>query len=154
MKLLITTLGLKDRLTIPTEILNLKVPSGQIRSACSIIAKILASSSTAVCFKICHFSLEFFILVQSSEPLNMYKNASNLLILRQAACKETFLPICWRTLFNEKSVKVPRKPSFAPVVETPSHPLNIKFIVPAFFRDWFVAREGAFRTHNPSAEEV
>jgi hypothetical protein len=49
----------------------------------------------------------------------MYKNASKLLILRQVACKETFLPICWRTLFDEKSAKVLRKPSFAPVDTKP-----------------------------------
>ncbi len=42
---------------------------------------------------------------------------------------------------------------FAPVWETPNRTPNIKCIVPIFFADWFVEKEGGLRTHNPSAEE-
>ncbi len=41
-----------------------------------------------------------------------------------------------------------------PVWETPNRPSNIKCIIPAFFGDRIVAKEGGLRTHNPSAEEV
>jgi hypothetical protein len=38
--------------------------------------------------------------------------------------------------------------------QTPNSPLNIKFIVPAFFGDRFVEKDGGLRTYNLSAEEI
>jgi hypothetical protein len=54
----------------------------------------------------------------------------------------------------KKSAKVMCKLSSASVWETPNRSPNIKCIVPAFFGDRFVAKEGGFLTHNPPAEEV
>ncbi len=80
-----------------------------------------------------------------------YKNPSNLLILRQTACIESFLPIGWRSFI---SAKVRRHPLSASVWETPNRHPNIKCIVPAFFGDQFGGKNGGLCTNNPPAEEV
>jgi hypothetical protein len=42
----------------------------------------------------------------------------------------------------------------APIWESTNRPLNIKCIVPTFFGDRFVEKDGGLCTHNPAAEEV
>ncbi len=47
-----------------------------------------------------------------------------------------------------------RNPYSAPVWETANSSPNIKCIVPLFFEDRFVEKDGGLRTHNLSAKEV
>jgi hypothetical protein len=54
----------------------------------------------------------------------------------------------------KKSVKALRNPYSAPFLETLNLSANIKYIVPAFFGDQFVEKDGGLRTYKPSAEEV
>jgi hypothetical protein len=52
-----------------------------------------------------------------------------------------------------KSAKALRNPFFAPV-RRQNCPANIKYIVPAFFGDRLVEKDGGLRLYKPSAEEV
>jgi hypothetical protein len=54
----------------------------------------------------------------------------------------------------KKSAKVPHKSSFASVLETPNRPTNIKCMISAFFRDWFVEKDGGWYTTNPSTKDL
>jgi hypothetical protein len=78
-------------------------------------------------FNFLNFYLEFLKRILSSEPLNT-KNASNFFILWHAACMESFLPIRWHTLFEEKNphkycaTHIPH-----PFDLTPNRPLQCRY---------------------------
>ncbi len=70
---------------------------------------------------------------------------SRLLTVRQTACVESCLPICWGTFIQWKNPQCSsRLPS--PFGRHQTVPPNIKCIVPAFLGNRFGGKEGGLRT--------
>jgi len=81
------------------------------------------------------------------------QNSSNLLILRQEACIESFLPIRWHTFMWWKIYLSAVQPVFCTSLKTPNRPPNIKRIVLEAFTFQKMA-DSHTQVYNPSAEEV